>query len=305
MKKGIGIDFDLPESYDFLRREAEQTLHTILQDYPRAKQIYEKLTADPELNGCWDVSNFFVVKKLLYNDHGEIHAKIVASNAAKMLSILLEHGLNTDIVEHGNGKYDVDDSFVVVIAGGLLHDIGIQVDKDNHNTYSTYLALDILKRNLYPIYEDLEKFAEVRGFILNAIYEHPPNVKDLSVEAALVGIADATDMTKGRGRLAFDLGEATIHTVSALAIEKVSVKKGTEKPVIIEVEMSNSSGIFQIEQNLFLKYKGGPLEDMIEIIAKAVPEEGTKDKRIIYKVSVKDGKLVAVGSGETEEYIDY
>jgi len=67
--------------------------------------------------------------------------------------------------------------------------------------------------------------------ILHCIYAHEFEVKDLTEEAALVGIADGTDMTKGRGRLAFDKGNINIHTVTALIIERVEVTKGKERPV--------------------------------------------------------------------------
>lgn len=305
MKRGKGIEIDLPESYDYLREEAEETLKSVLKDYPKANQICETLISDPEVNGCWDVSNYIAVSKLHYNDHGEVHAKIVAANAVKMLSLLVKHNIIPDLVRHGGGTYSIDDSFLVVVTAGLLHDIGNQVDRENHNLYSTYIALDILKRTLTPTYNDMELFAEVRGFILHAIYAHRASIPDLSIEAALVGISDGTDMTKGRGRLVFDLGQASIHTVSALSIEKVNIIEGPRRPIRIVIEMSNSAGIFQVEQTIADKIKGGPLEDQVEIIATTVPEMGVKDKRIIYKVTVKNGILVAKGISEKEKYVKY
>jgi len=291
-KKGIGIEIDLPENYDFLKKEAEKTLSSILKNYPKANRICKTLMNDPEVNGCWDVSNYIAVSKLHYNDHGEVHAKIVTANAVKMLSLLVKHNITPDLVAHGGGTYTLDDSFLVIVAAGLLHDIGNQIGRDNHNLYSTYIALDILKRVLVPIYKNPEMFAEVRGFILHAIHAHAVSVPDLSIEAALIGIGDGTDMTKGRGRLAFDLGGADIHTVSALAIEKVNIAKGYRKPIRINITMSNSAGIFQIEHSLAAKIKGSPLEDYVEVFATATPK-GTKDKRIIYEVTVKNGKIVA------------
>lgn len=305
MKRGRGIEVDLPRSYDCLRIEAEKNLKIILKDYPKAETVCNTLLDDPEVNGCWDVSNYIATTKLHYNDHGEIHAKIVAANAVRMLSLLAKQGIVPDLVQHGGGDYTLDDSFLVVAAAGILHDIGNQIDRENHNLYGTFMALDILKRTLTPIYNEMEKLAEVRGFILHAIYAHKASVADLSIEAGLVGIADGTDLTKGRGRLVFDLGQASIHTVSALAIEKVSIIEGTKRPIRIVIDMSNSAGIFQIEQTLADKIKGGPLEDYVEIVATTVPAEGTLDKRIIYEVEVKNGKLVARGTPEKEKYIKY
>lgn len=69
------------------------------------------------------------------------------------------------------------------------------------------------------MYQDAEKRYEIGGHILHAIHIHGVDIKDLTMEATLAGIADGTDMTKGRGRLSFDTGNINIHTVSALLIE--------------------------------------------------------------------------------------
>lgn len=287
-----GLEVHLPRSYDRLRKEAEDTLHKVLDQYPRAMTVCDLMINDPEVNGCWDVSNYIAVSKLHYSDHGEVHAKIVAANAVKMLSLLAKKGIVPDLQKHAQG-YTLEDSFVVVLCAALLHDIGNQVDRTNHNLFSTFLAIPILNRVLTPIpYNSMEIMAEVRGFILHAIYTHTANIPDYSIEAALVGLADGTDLTKGRGRLAFDLGSAGIHTVSALAVENVKVTAGTDRPIKIVVEMSNSAGIFQVEQTLVQKITKGPLEDHVEIIALAVPE-GFSDKRIIHRLVVEKGKLVA------------
>ncbi|MFQ6118580.1 MAG: hypothetical protein ACE5KE_01695 [Methanosarcinales archaeon] len=305
MERGKGLEIDLPKSYDNLKREAEETAKLTLAKYPKAERMYKILINDPEVNGCWDVANYIAVTRLNYNDHGEIHAKIVAANAVKMLSLLVKDNIEPDLVKYGGGTYDLNDSFLVVISAGLLHDIGIQIDREEHNLYSTFLSLDILKRTLSQIYQDQEKLAEIRGFILHAIYSHRAKIPDYSIEAALGGIADGTDMTKGRGRLAFDLGSASIHTVSALAIEKATILEGKKKPIRILVDMSNSAGIFQVEETIADKIEYGPLEEYIEVIAATIPAEGVTDKRIIYEVVIENGKIVARGSEEKEEYIKY
>lgn len=140
------------------------------------------------------------------------------------------------------------------------------------------------------MYQDAEKMYEMRGHILHAIHVHGADIKDLTMEATLVGIADGTDMTKGRGRLAFDTGNINIHTVSALSIEKVEIVKGTEKPIEIRIEMSNSAGIFQVQETLVPKLTGSPLEDHVDIIAITIPEGG-EDSRIVRKLIIRGGKL--------------
>jgi len=42
------------------------------KNYPKAKEMFNLLVNDLEVRADWDLSNFIAVKKLKYNDHGEI-----------------------------------------------------------------------------------------------------------------------------------------------------------------------------------------------------------------------------------------
>jgi len=189
---------------------------------------------------------------------------------------------------------DQDDVHLTVLSGALLHDIGNQVHRENHNVSGVYLAIPLLNRLLPKIYKNEEVMYEMRGHILHCIYSHEFEVRDLTEEAALVGIADGTDMTKGRGRLAFDKGNVNIHTVSALSIERVDVKQGEEVPVQIVIQLNNSAGVFQIQETLGKKIIGGPLEDYCEVIAVAKPDTPVKDERIVHRIVIKGRKMQAV-----------
>jgi hypothetical protein len=199
-----------------------------------------------------------------------------------MLDLLLKRHIPMDFMEAGGG--DEDDEHLIVMAAGLLHDIGNQVHREWHNLHSVILATPLLDRVLSEIYPDLEKRTEIRGFILNAIYAHDFEVSDLTKEAALIGIGDATDMTKGRGRMAFELGNLNIHCVSALGIEEVVIAEGKDRPIEIMIQMSNSAGIFQVQETLGKKVVGSPLGDYINITAFTAPEELPSDKRIIQRI---------------------
>lgn len=293
VKRGKGIELDIPECYDSVRAEAEKGIKEILKDYPNALKMYDLLTNDGELNGYWDIANFMLTEKLKYNDHGEVHAKVVAYSACKMASLLKKNGITPDFIKHGGG--DWDDEYLILLSAALLHDIGNAVIRPRHYDFSVMLSIPILNRLLPKVYNDnLEKMAEVKGFILNALYTHEPEVNSYTLEGAIVRLADGTDMTKGRGRLVFDLGEAGIHTVSALAIEKVTISEGEKVPIRITVEMSNSAGVFQVEEILAKKIRYGPLEPFVEICAIAIPTDAKKDKRIIYYVTVKNGRISPV-----------
>lgn len=56
-----------------------------------------------------------------------------------------------------------------------------------------------------------------------------------------------------------------------------------EKPVRIEVHMSNSSGIFQIQELLQRKLRSSNLDQYIEVVAKIKSEE----KRILKEAEIK------------------
>jgi len=289
---GKGFELELPESYLVLEEDAEKTIMKLVADKPKARKMWELLRSDPEANADWDMANYIAVTKLGYNDHGDVHVKIVAANALKMLKILFKHGVATSVIKERAG--DEDDVYLIVLAGALLHDIGNQVHRENHNVASVYLAIPLLDRLLPKIYEDKELMYEIRGHILHCIYAHEFEVKDLTEEAALVGIADGTDMTKGRGRLSFDKGNVNIHTVSALSIEKVEVIEGKEKPVRILIDMSNSAGVFQIQETLGKKISGGPLEDYFEVVAVAKPDKPPTDQRIVHQIVISGKKLQAL-----------
>ncbi|MEM2915367.1 MAG: phosphohydrolase, partial [Candidatus Bathyarchaeia archaeon] len=189
---------------------------------------------------------------------------------------------------------DEDDAHLIVLTGALLHDIGNQVHRENHHISGTYLAISILNRLLPKIYGETEIMYEIRGHILNCIYSHEFDVRDLTEEACLIGIADGSDMTKGRGRIAFDKGNINIHTVSALSIEKVEIVQGKNVPIHIIIHMNNSAGIFQIQETLGKKIMGSPLENYVEVIAVTKPDEPTMDQRIVHQLIIKSRKFQAL-----------
>ena len=83
----------------------------------------------------------------------------------------------------------------------------------------------------------------------------------------MVRVADALDMAQGRSRIPFEHGRVTIHSLSAAAIEEVTIRDGAEKPIRIEILMNNSSGIYQIDGLLKAKLRGSGLEPYVEVFA--------------------------------------
>ena len=286
VETGMGFEIELPASYLKLKEEAERTISEIIGPYPKAKKMWEIMKGDPEVNADWDMADYITTAKLNYNDHGEVHAKVVAANALKMLSLLLKRGILPDLMKERAG--DEDDAHLVVMAGGLLHDIGNQVHREEHNMSGVYLAIPLLNRLLPNIYEDQETMYEMRGHILHTIYAHEFEAKDLTIEAGLVGVGDGTDMTKGRGRMAFEAGNVNIHTVSALSIDDVDIEEGIKVPITIRIKMSNSAGVFQIQETLGRKISHSPLGGLIELVAEALPVGSESDDRIIQRLIFTD-----------------
>ncbi|MEM1990492.1 MAG: phosphohydrolase, partial [Candidatus Bathyarchaeia archaeon] len=128
---GKGFELEIPSSYSTMMEEAERAITELVANQPKARKMWELLKDDPEVNADWDMANYVAVAKLKYNDHGEVHAKIVAANALKMLNLLLDNGILTSVVKERAG--DEDDAYLVVLAAALLHDIGNQVHRENHH----------------------------------------------------------------------------------------------------------------------------------------------------------------------------
>ncbi|MCX6656821.1 MAG: phosphohydrolase, partial [Candidatus Bathyarchaeota archaeon] len=175
---------------------------------------------------------------------------------------------------------------------GLLHDIGNQVNREDHNLHSEILAIPILDKILFQVYPDDRKRGIIRGFILHCIYTHMEYLRSYTLEASLVKVADGTDMTKGRGRMPFDMGNVNINCVSAMSITEVQIEKGVKKPIGIKVNMTNSAGVYQVEEILYKKLASGVASGYIEITAQTIPEQPSMDERIIYKITVEKDKFV-------------
>jgi len=112
-----------------------------------------------------------------------------------------------------------------------------------------------------------------------------PIKKVLTKEAGIVGIADALDMEAGRARIPFQAGKIDIHAVSALSIEKVDVDtvENGKKPIEIRIKMSNSAGVFQIDELLKPRILSSGLEQFFHVIAEIT---GEKENRIIEKFEI-------------------
>ena len=273
-----------------LEAHSTRIIERHLAHRPRARKMWELLTGDPEVKAGWRMANYVAATKLGMNDHGQTHATVATASALTMLDLLEGSPFCPDII---TGKFgDRDDAALVVLAATLCHDIGNMVHREEHADLGVVLAMPILDRLLPAIYEDPGQRTVIRSFILSAMYTHHGVPRPLTIEAALVCIADSTDMTRGRGRAAFESGSITIHSVSALAIEKVGIKKGVEKPIELVIHMSSSAGIFQVQEILAPKVRAGPLADAVEVIAVTDKRSHAAGQTIVSGIRMQGTKFV-------------
>ena len=246
----------------------------------KLEQIMAIIQQDSILNSFWKCSNIMAIDRMGYTDHGPTHVKIVANLALKLLRILVRNGVEPSIVK--NYKMKNSDSEVVVVLGSIFHDLGMIVQRNDHEKYGVMVALRFLEKFLNKIYS-LEEQAVVTSEVLHCIVSHERPNDPLTVEAGIVSIADALDMESGRARIPFEAGKIDIHSVSALSIQNVEIMEGGEKPITVKVTMSDLAGIFQIDQLLKPRIENSGLHNLIHIIAEVT---GAKEKCIIDRFEV-------------------
>jgi len=216
-----------------------------------------------ELLTLWKVININAVDRLGMSDHGPIHFQIVANISVKFVRMLIANKVEMSITKN----YQLSDQYaeLVVFLASVLHDLGMTISRKDHEAYSLFLANNLLHQivDFLPIDEKTIIISEV----LHAIISHRSDGKPLTLEAGIVRVADALDMSKGRSRIAYESEKLDIYSVSAAAIEKVDIEKGTEKPIQLNIMMNNSAGIFQLDELLKNKIIGSGIEKYVSVYA--------------------------------------
>ncbi len=240
----------------------------------RLERFVERAAADPQIRAWWHLQQVGS-ERLGMSDHSWVHIQIVANIALRMLRLADRAGIRPAMVsDHGMSARDAE---VVVTAGAMLHDTGMSIHRTDHEAYSLFLAEPKLRELLDGIYEEPE-LTVVVSEALHCIIGHRRRGQPYTLEAGVVRVADALDMAQGRSRLPVERGDIGIHSISAAAIDDVTIERGTDRPIRVEIKMNNSAGIFQVDDLLATKIRGTPLEDHIEVIASV---EGETEKRLM------------------------
>jgi metal-dependent HD superfamily phosphatase/phosphodiesterase len=230
----------------------------------KLRTLIERVNADAQVKGWWHVSNVNAVARMQINDHSWVHIQIVTNIALKLLRQLTKHGVEPGVVrDYGYGQ---DDAEVVVSLAALLHCVGMSIHRHGHEDFSLFLAEPKLRELLEGLYGEPDRTVIVSE-VLQAIISHRADGQPLTFEAGLIRVADALDMAKGRSRIPFEKGSVSMHSLSAAAIEDVTISDGDDRPIRIEILMNNSSGIFQVDGLLKAKLVGSGLEPYVEVVA--------------------------------------
>lgn len=255
-----------------------------LRHSPTLQKVIERVNADDELYSLWLAQNVNAVDRLGMSDHGPVHMNIVANIALRLARLLHEQQVEFSLVkDYGETfGFTFNDSEVVIVLAALMHDVGMSIHRMDHEQYSLFVAQPILKRLLDQVYE-LGAATIVRSEVLHAIISHRAGGRPMTVEAGIVRVGDALDMSQGRSRIPFQAGNVNIHSVSAAAIDKIEISHGEERPIRIRVIMNNSAGIFQVDELMKDKLKGSGIEKYVEVEATVT---GETEKKLVTIVKI-------------------
>lgn len=241
----------------------------------RLAQLIERVNGDPQVKAWWHASAINATRRLGMSDHSWVHVQIVVNIALRLARLLFRAGVTPSLVsDHG---LETRDAEVVIAAASLFHCVGMAVHRVDHEAYSLFMTADKLGDLLDGIYAEPERSILVTE-AMHAVISHRRGGAPFTIEGGIVRVADALDMARGRSRVPFEAGHRNIHSLSAYAIEEVTIGRGEQRPVKVEIAMSNSAGIFQVDELLATKLRGSGIEQYVEVIASV---EAEHEERLI------------------------
>lgn len=246
-----------------------------VKDNAKLRMLIDRVTMNTELIQLWKCANINAVDRSGINDHGEIHVRIVSNAALRILRLLVKGGVVPSVVK--NYGLTTEDAEVIVVLASCLHDLGIAIHRNDHESYSLIFAYPKARELLGDIYEEPARTI-ITSEVMHAIIAHNVHEICLTIEAGVVKVADALDMAEGRSRIPFEIGKVNIHSVSAKAVDSVDIEQGSERPVKLVITLANSAGIFQVDELLRNKLENSSIADYVEIIAKI---EGEMERRLV------------------------
>src|SRR5512141_186513 len=135
----------------------------------KLRTVIERVNADAQLKGWWQVSNVNAVARMEINDHSWVHVQIVTNIALKLLRQLTKHHVEPGVVrDYGMSR---DDAEIVVTLAALTHCIGMSIHRHGHEDFSLFLAAPKLRELLNGLYEEPD-LTVIVSEVLQAIISH-------------------------------------------------------------------------------------------------------------------------------------
>ena len=244
---------------------------------PRLQAVAERINGDEELRQYWRCANVNSVERLGLGDSGEVHVRIVANAALKLLRLLRDAGQAPAVVSHH--RLAPDDAEVIVVLAAAVHDLGLAVHTAPGLAARAGLMLaerkcQELLAGIYPTRERVVVEVEV----LHAVASQETGVECLTLEGNILKLADALDLTKGRARLPNDGSRRSGMPNSVPVVDEVSIHRAKSPAVQVIVRLSQPDGLPAVEALLQEKLRRVPLAGMVEVLARV---EGLPSLRLV------------------------
>lgn len=244
-------------------------------------KVIDVINNSSEIKTLWKINNVNATQRLGWSDHGPTHFQIVANVALRIARILHSRGIKFSAETDFSLSNDYSET--IIFLASVLHDVGMTIEREGHEQYSLFLVNSLL-REMLSFMDPVEKTILISE-TLHAVISHRGGGRPLTVEAGIVRIADALDMSEGRARIPLKSKSLNIHSISESSIDRVIINEGKEVPIEIQIVMSNSAGIFHLDELLRDKIKGSGLEKYIIVKAKF---ERDHEKRLVKEFTLKD-----------------
>jgi metal-dependent HD superfamily phosphatase/phosphodiesterase len=251
-----------PQALNLEERVAAAHIRVPARGNRKLDRLIRAVNDDVQLKAWWHAAAINA-ERLNMSDHSWVHVQIVTNIGLRLVRLLSRRGVTPSVItDHGLTERDAE---VVIAAAALFHCVGMSIHRQDHEQFSLFLTADKLPKLLEPIYDEPTRTIIVAE-ASHAIISHRSKGAPFTIEGAILRVADALDMAKGRSRA--DKLLPNIHSVSSSAIESVKILPGREKAVRVEIEMSNSAGIYQVDEGLGTKLRGTPLAEHLEVVAR-------------------------------------
>ena len=238
---------------------------------PRLQVLTARINADDELRQLWRCANINAVDRLGLGDSGEVHVRIVANAGLKLLRLLREAGHQPAMV--ARHRLTADEAEIIVVLAAAVHDLGLAVHTDPH--LAARAGLVLADRKLGELLGDLYAPRErtvLRAEALHAVLAQEPDVACLTLEAAVLKLADALDLTKGRARLPAEAGQRLGAANAMPLVDEVTIQRAKAPPVRVVVQLSRADGLAAVAALLQSKLVRVPLGGLVEMVARADDE---------------------------------